>query len=98
MIVRMGQDIHDPDGPRATTRRALLSASAAAAAAVPLVAGSAAKAAPIGPTTDAPGQPARPQPPSAELRDLLRQLDRRRIESTVRRLAAFGTRHAVQPG
>jgi Peptidase family M28 len=63
----------------AVTRRALLSASAATAAAVPLIAGPAAAA----------------PHPDRELRELLRRVDSRRIEATVRRLAAFGTRHTL---
>ncbi|GAB3138938.1 M20/M25/M40 family metallo-hydrolase [Amycolatopsis stemonae] len=42
-----------------------------------------------------PGGQVRPQRPSPELRALLRQVDERRIEATVRRLAAFGTRHTL---
>jgi hypothetical protein len=42
-----------------------------------------------------PGRATRPQPPDRQLRDLLRQVDQRRIEATVRRLAAFGTRHTL---
>jgi hypothetical protein len=89
----MGQNDHESTAPRSATRRALLSASAAAAAAVPLLPATA-KAAPAGDLA-VPGQPIRPQRPSRELRALLRQLDRRRIEATVRRLAAFGTRHTL---
>jgi hypothetical protein len=46
-----------------------------------------------GPT--GPGLPARPQPPDRELRALLAAIDRRRIEASVRRLVAFGTRHTL---
>lgn len=35
----------------------------------------------------------RPQPPERELRDMLRQVDHRRIEATIRKLVGFGTRH-----
>jgi len=35
------------------------------------------------------------QPPDRELRDILRQIDRKRLESTVRMLASFGTRHTL---
>jgi hypothetical protein len=42
-----------------------------------------------------PGGLVRPQRPGADLRALLRQVDERRIEATVRRLAAFGTRHTL---
>ncbi|KNB53198.1 aminopeptidase [Streptomyces caatingaensis] len=47
----------------------------------------------------APGGPAhhRPtrQPPPRELRSLLREIDPRRIEATVRKLVSFGTRHTL---
>lgn len=36
-----------------------------------------------------------PQRPDAELRAILREIDEHRIEATVRRLAAFGTRHTL---
>jgi hypothetical protein len=69
-------------------RRAFLSVSAAAAVAAPLLGG--ADAAVAG------GKPEpRPQPPGRELRDILREIDPRRIEATVRRLVAFGTRHTL---
>lgn len=42
-----------------------------------------------------PGGPVAPQRPDPELRALLRQVDERRIEATIRRLAAFGTRHTL---
>jgi hypothetical protein len=42
-----------------------------------------------------PGQPVAAQPPDEQLRLLLRDVDRRRIEATVRRLAGFGTRHTL---
>ncbi|MFI5837777.1 M20/M25/M40 family metallo-hydrolase [Micromonospora sp. NPDC051300] len=81
--------------PTRSTRRTFLTASAAATAAAvatPLAAdpASAAPAVPHGP-----GRPARPQPPDRELTALLREIDRGRIEATVRRLAAFGTRHTL---
>jgi hypothetical protein len=84
---------------RAThSRRTFLSASAAtAAAAVPLITAAPADAAPAqhggGPAL--PGRPIRPQAPDRELRALLAEIDQRRIEATVRRLAAFGTRHTL---
>ncbi|WP_425435401.1 M28 family metallopeptidase [Micromonospora pattaloongensis] len=74
------------------TRRTFLSASAAAAA-VPLVAGAAPAAAQA--ASRGPGRPARPQRPDRALRELLAEIDQRRIEATVRRLAAFGTRHTL---
>jgi hypothetical protein len=82
----------------APTRRTFLTASvasAAAVAAVPLTAGPAAASPTAQPATGGPGVPARPQPPSAELRRMLREVDHRRIEATVRRLVAFGTRHTL---
>jgi hypothetical protein len=93
---RMGQN--DPRNVTgAATRRTLLSASAAAAVAVPLAGGTAADAAPPDrhPDPGAPGRPLRPQRPSRELRAALREVDARRIEAIVRRLAAFGTRHTL---
>jgi hypothetical protein len=46
-----------------------------------------------GPT--GPGRPATTQHPDAELRALLRDVDQRRIEATVRKLVSFGTRHTL---
>ncbi|MEH1057493.1 M20/M25/M40 family metallo-hydrolase [Micromonospora sp. CPCC 206171] len=91
----MGANESTGDRPTRSTRRTFLSASAVATAAtvaVPLTTGpTAAQAArPAGP-----GHPARPQAPDRELRALLREVDRDRIEATVRRLAAFGTRHTL---
>jgi Peptidase family M28 len=42
-----------------------------------------------------PGRRLRPQEPDAELRGILARIDQRRIEATIRRLAAFGTRHTL---
>ncbi|AWS48807.1 aminopeptidase [Streptosporangium sp. 'caverna'] len=42
-----------------------------------------------------PGRPATNQHPDAELRALLRDIDQRRIEATVRKLVSFGTRHTL---
>ena len=84
-----------------TTRRTFLATTAATAvtAAVttsPLLAGSASAApATEGFSAPGPGQPVAPQRPDRLLRDLLREVDHRRIEATVRRLAAFGTRHTL---
>jgi hypothetical protein len=78
-----------------TSRRTLLSASvvtAGVAASAPL---GAAPAAAEDRAAAGPGRPARPQPPDRQLRDLLRQVDQRRIEATVHQLAAFGTRHTL---
>jgi hypothetical protein len=74
-------------------RRTFLSVSAAAAVAAPVLGATAADAAPH--TVRGPGGPYRPQNPDRELRTLLREIDPRRIEATVRRLAAFGTRHTL---
>jgi hypothetical protein len=75
-------------------RRTFLSVSAAAAVAAPVLGGAtAAGAAPQ--TSRGPGQPVRPQAPDRELRALLREIDARRIEATIRKLASFGTRHTL---
>src|SRR5262245_24809886 len=78
-----------------STRRAFLAASAATAAlAVAPLAGSS----PASANDDfrsGPGQPLLPQQPDAELRRILREIDSARIEATVRRLVAFGTRHTL---
>ena len=80
-----------------TTRRAFLAASAATAAiaATPL----ALDAAPAAATTigfdNGPGHLEFPQFPDRDLRALLREIDSDRIEATVRRLVAFGTRHTM---
>jgi hypothetical protein len=74
-------------------RRTFLSVSAAAAVAAPVLGGAAADAAPR--HFGGPGRPERRQPPDRDLRALLREIDPRRIEATVRRLAAFGTRHTL---
>jgi hypothetical protein len=73
------------------TRRTFLSASIAAAA----LAGT---GIPVGAEQlgdRGPGKPTRPQPPDAELRAILREVDERRIEAIVRKLASFGTRHTL---
>jgi hypothetical protein len=73
------------------TRRTFLSASIAAAAMAG--AGIPAGAEQLG--DRGPGKPVKPQPPDAELRALLREVDERRIEAIVRKLASFGTRHTL---
>jgi hypothetical protein len=92
-----------------SSRRAFLSASAAAVVATPAVAAATpadaatsagtaipAEAAPApGPAPRGPGRPVRPQAPDAELRAILREIDPHRIEATVHRLVAFGTRHTL---
>ncbi|WP_425341974.1 M20/M25/M40 family metallo-hydrolase [Amycolatopsis coloradensis] len=47
------------------------------------------------PEVRGPGERLSPQRPDAELRAILREMDEHRIEATVRRLAAFGTRHTL---
>jgi hypothetical protein len=71
------------------SRRTFLSASVAAAALVGIPAG----AEELG--DRGPGRPVRPQAPDSELRAILREVDERRIEAIVRKLAAFGTRHTL---
>ncbi|MFJ5543422.1 M20/M25/M40 family metallo-hydrolase [Micromonospora chalcea] len=91
----MGNHENAEGRPTRPSRRTFLTASAAATAAAvanPLTATPAA-AATGGPP--GPGRPASPQRPGRELTALLREIDRRRIEATVRRLAAFGTRHTL---
>lgn len=88
---------HQPEG---STRRSVLSAAAAAATATGVaVAGPAgsASAAPAAPAAAARngGLPPTAQPPGRELRALLREIDPARIEATIRRLVAFGTRHTL---
>ncbi|WLS43764.1 M28 family metallopeptidase [Micromonospora profundi] len=93
----MGSD-QTGERPTRPTRRTFLSASAAATAATAATVAVPALTAPAAanPSHPAgPGRPARPQRPDRELRDLLRQVDPRRIEAIVRRLAAFGTRHTL---
>ncbi|MEV0157258.1 M20/M25/M40 family metallo-hydrolase [Micromonospora sp. NPDC050686] len=92
----MGADETTGARPTGPSRRTFLTASAAATAAAVAtpVAATPATAAPtlIPP---GPGHPITPQSPDRELRTLLREIDRHRIEATVRRLAAFGTRHTL---
>ena len=81
------------------TRRTFLAGTAAGTGATLMGLPAAAHAAgPPGPGQDwpdGPGRANRPQAPDAELRAILRAVDRRRIEANVRRLAAFGTRHTL---
>lgn len=89
---------HQPEG---STRRSVLSAAAAAATATGVAvagpAGSASAAPAAAPAAAARngGPPATAQPPGRELRALLREIDPARIEATIRRLVAFGTRHTL---
>jgi len=48
-----------------------------------------------GVATAGPGELAQPQPPDSELLAMLQEVDAGRIEASVRRLAAFGTRHTL---
>lgn len=72
-----------------SSRRTFLTASVATAA---LAGAPAAAAEPVG---RGPGAPVRPQSPDPELRAVLREVDERRIEAIVRKLASFGTRHTL---
>jgi hypothetical protein len=67
-----------------SSRRTFLAASAAAAVSAPLGAG----------IDKADGRKAG-QAPDHELREVLREIDQKRIEATIRRLVAFGTRHTL---
>ncbi|KIF78515.1 aminopeptidase [Streptomyces sp. 150FB] len=92
-----------PQHPAGAPRRTVLAAATAVVGVplVPLVA----QATPAAATghaggtagTGRPGQglPATAQAPSRELRRLLAEVDRDRIEATVRRLVSFGTRHTL---
>jgi len=42
-----------------------------------------------------PGEPVRPQRPDDELRGIMRDIEQRRLEDTVRTLVGFGTRHTL---
>lgn len=85
-MVRLPTDMPTP------SRRTFLSASAATLAVV--AAGAPGHAVSLG-RHGGPGSPITPQRPDAELRALLRAVDSRRIEASVRRLASFGTRHTL---
>ncbi|MEV8394246.1 MULTISPECIES: M20/M25/M40 family metallo-hydrolase [unclassified Streptomyces] len=83
--------------PTGIPRRTALSATVATAVVgVPALA-STASAVPASASTErgSGDRPATAQAPSRELRELLKEIDRDRIEATVRRLAAFGTRHTL---
>src|SRR5882672_10679761 len=88
-----------PDRGRITPSRrtflsaAAVSAAAVSAAAVPLAAATPASAST--PTITGPGATPHPQRPDRALRQLLREIDRHRIEATIRKLASFGTRHTL---
>ncbi|WP_174536576.1 M20/M25/M40 family metallo-hydrolase [Micromonospora chalcea] len=91
----MGTHENAEDRPTRSSRRTFLTASAAATAAAVATPLTSAPAAAATGAPPGPGRPARPQRPGRELTALLREIDRRRIEATVRRLAAFGTRHTL---
>jgi hypothetical protein len=83
----------DPTGRAGSTRRVFLSATAAGAA---LLSASAPALAENEPDhLDGPGRPIKPQKPENDLRELLKQVDPDRIEATINRLVAFGTRHTL---
>jgi hypothetical protein len=84
----------DPVGRAGSTRRAFLSASAVTAVTVPALAGPAAAADGNG-SGSVPGRSITAQRPDKDLRALLRQVDRDRIEATIMRLVQFGTRHTL---
>jgi hypothetical protein len=93
-----------PQHPAGSPRRTVLAAATAVVGVplVPLVAQATPAAAATGHAggtagTGKPGRglPATAQAPSRELRRLLAEVDRDRIEATVRRLVAFGTRHTL---
>nr|WP_245601781.1 M20/M25/M40 family metallo-hydrolase [Hamadaea tsunoensis] len=87
-----GMDSSDSRAVPRPTRRTLLAAPAVAVAAATVAPSLSATPAAAHP---GPGLPIQNQNPDRELRDLLRQIDPHRIEATVRRLAAFGTRHTL---
>ncbi|MFF3380707.1 M20/M25/M40 family metallo-hydrolase [Streptomyces sp. NPDC002680] len=74
---------------RRPSRRTVLAATATTAAASAVSVGSAEAAEAAGAVR------ATAQPPTRELRALLREIDPKRIEATVRKLASFGTRHTL---
>lgn len=85
-----------PQHPTGTPRRTVLSTAAAVAAGAAVVtAAPTAAAASAGGREKGDRPAATAQAPDRELRTLLKEVDRDRIEATVRRLAAFGTRHTL---
>src|SRR6185295_249775 len=46
-------------------------------------------------TRSEPGEPIRRQRPDRELRKILREIDHNQIETTIRKLVSFGTRHTL---
>jgi Zn-dependent M28 family amino/carboxypeptidase len=85
-----------PQHPTGTPRRTVLSSAAAVAAGAAVVASAPSATAAGSGGRDTGEKPAATvQHPDRELRELLKEIDRDRIEATVRRLAAFGTRHTL---
>ncbi|HEV7656224.1 MAG TPA: M20/M25/M40 family metallo-hydrolase [Mycobacteriales bacterium] len=89
---------------RGPTRRTVLVSGAAAALGLPLLRAPQAVAAGGVPAdgpgdalrrADGPGGPLRPQQPDRELKALLREMDPARIEASIARLVAFGTRNTL---
>lgn len=77
------------------SRRSVLTATAASAMALGATAPPAQAASPGSDSGSGSRPPATAQPPSRELRTLLKEIDRARIEATVRKLVSFGTRHTL---
>ncbi|GAA4588540.1 M20/M25/M40 family metallo-hydrolase [Planotetraspora phitsanulokensis] len=88
-------DDKDSQLPSKASRRTFLSISAAAAAATAVTIDGRPAAAADSTRPTGPGRPATDQHPDAELRALLRDIDQRRVEATVRKLVSFGTRHTL---
>lgn len=76
-------------------RRTVLASAAVTAAGVPLIGSAGQAAAATGGGRGERGGRVTAQAPDRELRKLLGEIDADRIEATVRRLAAFGTRHTL---
>ncbi|MFI1395430.1 M28 family metallopeptidase [Streptomyces sp. NPDC020681] len=101
----MSQQTPEPTGTSrrtvlaATVGTATLGAALTGAGATPAAAETGTPGSPpprtAGPATPDHDRPATAQPPTRELRALLAEIDRGRIEATVRKLASFGTRHTL---
>ncbi len=85
-----GRDGHSGQG---ATRRTVLGAATAGAAVLGLP--SAAAMPSVASQSGSARHLPTGQPPSHELRAMLREIDQRRIETTVRKLVSFGTRHTL---